>query len=1801
MGNNYTVNEVIKKLHGRLSDYIEAQYHIADDDLIEERRLMLEELGIIAQAPYIEATPSYKLGKAYKDLILPQPVIDIFDFMANLSNPNVGIYPKPYEHQINAMDAFTNKGKELIVVTGTGSGKTECFLMPILSEIVLEAVNRPESYKKSGVRALILYPMNSLVSDQVSRLRRMYGDPRVTSYLKENYGRHIRFGMYTSRTPYPGPRTSKRDQKYIKEILDYYIQISEKTPELMKELKDRGRWPAKDLEAFYAKDKRFWKDRLVTSTDDTELFTRHEMQVNAPDLLITNYSMLEYMLMRPVERSIFSQTKEWLDSDKNNKFILVLDEAHMYRGASGAEVALLIRRLQSRLGIPRDRMHCILTSASIGGGDDITKVATQFAESLTSKCVNGTGRFDLISGIKEIRSGSSKGTDSAAQILADFNVDIFATRCENPNEAIVETKKLASRLYWNSCPSSIDELPEYLYNSLTGFAPMEFIIEMCSGNAIEFSNLSAIVFPDSNEETAQKAVSSLLVLGTAASMAGKVLLPTRLHLFYRGVPGIYACINTKCNEKRNKKNEISLLGKLYNSSIQSCRCQKKSRIYELITHRDCGCAFIKAYYRPKTCDFLWHEKGGAVGEGLREVHIFVGKPHREMICKVRPIWIDITTGCIKWERPDDLDDYLSAFWPNKNEDNNVSDEALSFEECPCCTKKTNNKIMGLGTKGEQPFANLVRQQILVQPPSNKFSKEHPNGGRKVLLFSDGRQKAARLARDIPREVELDTFRQAILLAARRLQDIGKESRLTKELYTAFVDVVSENNLFFFDGDSQLMLRRHSNEYTDSFVKHGDGLDIAIAESWDKEPPYRYTEALLKQLCHPYYSMFATSVAYIEPTKRAFNQLIRLSGISISEDKLRGILIIWVQQLIEAMAFNVEIHDNTRYNVASFGRNNWGVEGKIPKKLRDLLIRKKILTDGEIVKLQQFFYEQLCSIDNNGKYFISPDKVKLTFAANSTWYKCSECTGVYPIALDNSCPVCGSEQINIMTPDSPYMKARKGYWRNPVIAVIEDNDKPSHVTVEEHSAQLSQRDVGVVHATTEKYELRFQDIWLSELQGPVDVLSCTTTMEVGIDIGSLVAVALRNVPPARENYQQRAGRAGRRGSSVSTVITYSQGGPHDSHYFKNPAKIISGEPREPRIYINNKKIARRHVNALLLQSFFHGQFSPENESAINGSLMGALGKTYNFFLGNGSFTLITFKEWIGLNILNTAVSNIINEIVALLPNELFMEDASSKSPYIQEKVNFIKSIARELVKSLEEEQIRMQKNQLQQGESEEDDEYDEDHLLEYLFSKGLLPTYAFPTDLSSFYVERWDPDRRRVIIDQRPQQSMAKALSEYAPGRLIVIDKKTYRSGGIYQPNSEPLDKAKVLSWDTLSYLIYCETCSYIQESKAYQEIGLCPICSSELKIKPVLEPIGFSPEEGRALKENDREQEISYASSPQLPIPLNQEQFEWKNDSDTNFKYAFANDKPLVIVNKGTHEDGFDICTSCGCAWNHGDSQAVHKRPYLIDFGRAGGRPSDCSGVIRNVILGHSFKSDLLILRISLSKYIDYNPESPWIRDCLRTFAEVFALAASRTLDIDFNELNAGYRFVPVGSSEETVAEVDVYLFDTLSGGAGYAFAAGEQLDKVLENVYEILQDCNCYNSCYECIRNYNNQFYHNQLDRYLAADFVKYAFNKVIPLIKSIEEQAEILYPLKRMLELQGISAQSNASIGGATIPLLINRDGDKLAVGSHNPLLNTDYLNHSLDQLEVEGIQVYIENEYILKHDLPCALNNILSRLGL
>ncbi len=1434
---DHGVHATSHRLTESLRSYIEAQYHIRDESLIRERRRLLEEHGAVSQVPFVESTPVYELGKPYDELDIPAPAKLALN---NLAGLDVGLYPRPYVHQCEALEAFFARKADLIVATGTGSGKTESFLMPIIGELAVEAANRTQSAALPGVRALLLYPMNALVNDQLSRIRRLFGSKRATDAIRMGRALPVRFASYTGRTAYPGQRSSTRDRERIEPLFEqFYLPVLEQ-PEKEAQLRAIGQLPEKDLVRFFAKDAeeiqitrkgksrrlRNWKNRLFTQDNDRELMTRHETQARCPELLVTNYSMLEYMLMRPIERPIFQQTREWLQADQDNELILVLDEAHMYRGAGGAEVALLLRRLLSRLNVSRSRVRFILTSASLGNDTEATRSILQFGRDLTGLAEDSPRTFEVVRGTREERHGERQGTEDEARAFHVFDNARFERHATDEAGARTAVSELAADLKWPTLADG-DDLADYLFTNLTGFGPAERLIQLVSGRAMPLPDVEKELF--GARDLSERATASLIALATYARRARdkRVLLPTRLHMFFRGLPALFACLNPQCNGVR-EQHEKRILGRLHTHARERCQCG--SRVYELSTHRECGTAFIRGYMSGPHGDFLWHEPSGLLREGhqapLVEIEALIERePHTERADRCVAAWIDIRSGRILHAAPEDMVGFRKVFLP---EDDNWA-RSVRFSSCPICRGTTlrngRSTIMDHSTKGEAPFANLVKTQLDAQPAARDESRAFPNGGRKVLLFSDGRQKAARLARDIPREVEQDIFRQVLAVAANRLRAISREPRPTIHLYIAVLTVLRDFNLSIFD-------REDAKKIEDELLKldrdyDGESLGDLLTEFTPSDIPARYKSALLKQLCGRYYSLAGTSVGTVLAISKSQAKLratIRKDITSLSDRDVDELTAAWMSELCDRFALDKDIPAAIRSKAAGYWSTDWGSDGKFEKALRSKLPSLLGVTESAIALVEEAFRGELSWKNDNGAYFLDPSKVQIYIELQAPWFQCRDCTQLAPFTIRSHCVSCTSTQIDTLDPrTSEYIRARKGFWRTPVHAALGPHAKLRSISVEEHTAQLSNRDNTRVHATTEKFELRFRDIQIDARDKPIDVLSCTTTMEVGVDIGSLVAVGLRNVPPQRENYQQRAGRAGRRGSSVSTVLTYAQNGPHDSYYYANPNSIVAGPPRNPDIKIDNPKIARRHVASYLLQTFFHRYMDEHNITTGNqtSALFRALGKASDFFFGAASAgpTFAAFRLWVNDNVVSPNGFNR-GQIKSWLPSSLRVpgNDLDLWIGTVTEEL----LVRLEAIKSVLKPQTPPSAEQ-GSGTSDEDaeDESDDDEdalldqeLLEFLFSQGMLPSYAFPTDLSSFLVEKLTKQSNgswKTQTVERPQQGINKALSEYAPGRLIVINKETYRSGGV-TANTLPTahDRAAEL-FEEVSELVHCNTCSFVRD------------------------------------------------------------------------------------------------------------------------------------------------------------------------------------------------------------------------------------------------------------------------------------------------------------------------------------------------------------------------------------------------------
>ncbi|MEK7471850.1 MAG: DEAD/DEAH box helicase [Patescibacteria group bacterium] len=590
-----SIGETIEELRRALRDYIEATYHISHPMLIKQRAAILDEEGVIYQRPYLESTPRYKTGNPFAELGLSSAALEIFTAVSEASGDRERlIHNPPYQHQMEAVKESLINQRSLVVMTGTGSGKTECFLLPILGKLAIEASLAGKEFgNTAAVRAIVLYPMNALVNDQLGRLRLLFADPRIVDKFVNWSGRPARFARYTSRTLYPGVRDEDKDKSRLIPIGKYYVSKleiaqGEPSPEqasaqsLVMELQKRGKWPAKPdlIEWYYGATRKKgsrWKDaktgeykRCVTLPRDPELFTRHEVHEAPPDILVTNYSMLEYMLMRPLERPIFDLTRNWLEENRDEKLLLVIDEAHLYRGAAGAEVALLLRRLRTRLGIPPERLQVICTSASFKDAE----YAAQFGSQLTGKDARD---FIAIRGDLNLRSGSGKGNSRDTEVLAAIDLNAFY-EAESDDARLEVVREF---LEYRGVKKPWD-LERSLHDALHSFAPMALLINSTMEKAQPVAEHGAMLFQGAVATAAARAVTTLLAMGSIAKPQKDQpgMLPCRVHSFYRGLAGLWACMDSQCTQIA-PADRGGPTGKLFSQPQDSCECG--ARVLELFT------------------------------------------------------------------------------------------------------------------------------------------------------------------------------------------------------------------------------------------------------------------------------------------------------------------------------------------------------------------------------------------------------------------------------------------------------------------------------------------------------------------------------------------------------------------------------------------------------------------------------------------------------------------------------------------------------------------------------------------------------------------------------------------------------------------------------------------------------------------------------------------------------------------------------------------------------------------------------------------------------------------------------------------------------------------------------------------------------------------------------------------------------------------------------------------------------------------------------------------------------------------
>ena len=336
--------------------------------------------------PYCELQPEYASeGRPLKDILRERGIITdetFLDLYSEFINTGLMDYP-PYNHQVEMLEkAFKNK-HNVVITSGTGSGKTESFFLPLFASLLKEATiwskthqdydsdwyNRDcydDAYQRKGenesrpaaLRALIMYPMNALVDDQISRLRKAIDSYEIRDFLDQRLNGHrIFFGRYNGET------IAHKSLDQVRQYEDEGQGVMERVASELKVIINKSKKLSSKYEANWENDPKK-KDALyiapIYPDDDqddknmysSEMLTRWDMQECPPDILITNFSMLQIALMRTAESHLFDETRTYYENNPDAVFHLIIDELHLYRGTSGTEIAYLIRMFLDRIGVP---------------------------------------------------------------------------------------------------------------------------------------------------------------------------------------------------------------------------------------------------------------------------------------------------------------------------------------------------------------------------------------------------------------------------------------------------------------------------------------------------------------------------------------------------------------------------------------------------------------------------------------------------------------------------------------------------------------------------------------------------------------------------------------------------------------------------------------------------------------------------------------------------------------------------------------------------------------------------------------------------------------------------------------------------------------------------------------------------------------------------------------------------------------------------------------------------------------------------------------------------------------------------------------------------------------------------------------------------------------------------------------------------------------------------------------------------------------------------------------------------------
>lgn len=1575
----------------------------------------------LVNGPYLEALPDFEKGSPLFDLLEGN------DGFLNDSFQNLPaeILERPLHlHQETALISACRDEKSLIVATGTGSGKTETFLYPLANLLL----NDPEP-DAPGIRCLLIYPMNALANDQLYyRIAPLFGND-----LREA---NITFGRYTSQTP-NDPSRAEEEAKLLE---------NEKLIDALRQPEIPSNW----------------------------LLTRPEMLDNPPKILVTNYAMLEHLLLLPRNAPLFAQ---------NKLKCIVLDEIHTYSGAQATEVAFLLRKLKSLVGINKG-LQVFGTSASFPQGSNNDKRILSFASKLFGENVHEVirGKREAHHALREDMSNAFSLDIESWSLLGEALKNLSDTEELDQygwNE-ILEENNLTERVPPLDTSLSLSKALENLFANNTEIRRTSNILE--SGGVQSFKYVADTVFNGYSNHLnidVSSALSGVVHIGMLArkSTSSFPLLPARYHMAANSIEG--ACI--RLSSSQEGWSDLKLLRNYEN--------KEAGIYYPLLVCRKCGQPYIEGFssgsqlhnrrpqYTNSKVDRRVYWLGVPPDVFTIDEEDEIDTPEDETKHgnrKYGKTVIDSNTGQIR------ADGDLTLYSIETRED---EEEHKSYvNKCPACGGTPGGAQAEIVTHmhpGNEALGSVVVQKVLESLPGRADSYEAlPLNGKNLLTFSDNRQNAAFFAPYFERTAGDLALRTAIYqVLSKTNEPLGLEL-LAEEVHKfwrksgqpVMLDSRGEIRSDYSAMRDILLGKIAAEFYTPSGRRNSLETLGLVCISYDAGKLKRLLNAIRPLLPEAHQDQADSLVAFLLENIRREKAIGNLYDLDMKNDFL------WGKPYANHRSFEIQKLDKKvshawvpQTNTKRHNRRTWYLQEQLA------------WTRDETIQFLTSFWDELKKqkilIRTSPGFGLDGHLIRFQNGAGSDLYQCKTCGLLQSNVVDDRCTAfrCNGEVHKLSDEERRVNESSNHYVFNY------RNSKATTARAREHTASLST-------------DLR-EEIEQEFARGTVNVLSCTTTMEMGVDLGDLEAIVNLNVPPSASSYQQRTGRAGRRAQAAPFCVTVARNSQYDQSKFNAFQDYLKDEAPVPFISLENPSLFRRHQNGIILRGYLQHKILPSTLTKNSLSLDDLFGESFS------NQELTDFKEdlnrWMespeGVRSLTDA-ENLVNTPnissgIGLKGHELrnyFRQNLYQLAQEIHERWQQYSEKKQEaLNEGTETKSLGRAQYWSRLSES-----YMRQFLVNQFSQRSLIPTYSFPTHSLTLEVTR--ELGQQLSFHNQAEVSLTRdaslGISEYAPGAEVIANGRIWQSDGLAQyPRM----------FMPIEFYGACQNCQHVDIDVDWDDVGSsCSQCGEPRPRHAFIIPKGFvtsySDRNGKDPGSN-RRRERPADEARLISIP-SASQFEVSDHP--LIQLAFLRAQPieegkqsgrLFIVNRGPYGNGYHVCSYCNHAVAAKSPKSInlkHKEPL---------RGEPCKNdYMKQQDFAHIFDTDVLLLEFNHplpEQVLDLEDDDDrgFYDRFARTLAEALRFAAADLLNIPARELRATFRMKG--------AYIQTILYDSVAGGAGYCIQLRKEIGvtQLLEKTLEHLH-CpkECSSACSSCLCDYSNQKSWDLFNRFPVQDWLK-------------------------------------------------------------------------------------------------------------